>query len=67
MLSIFPLVSFKICNHFIHIYLASLSVAPEEGLSCLVTEILDIKFITFSRTVSLSIGFIVYFSLVIQI
>ena len=44
MLSIFPLVSFKICNRFIHIYLASLSVAPdEEGfLSCL-TEILNIN------------------------
>ena len=37
--------------------LLSFSVAPEEGYSCL-TEILDIKFILFSRPVSLSVGFI---------
>ena len=55
---IFPLASFKFCNRFNHIYLALVcfSVAHEEGLSCL-TEILGIKFIIFSRPVSLSIVF----------
>jgi len=43
-----------------------ISVAPEEDYSCL-SEILGIKFIIFSRPVSLSIGFIVYFSLLILI
>ena len=63
---IFPLVSFKFCNRFIHIYLLRFSVAPEEGQFCL-TEILGIKFYIFSRPVSLSIAFVVYFSLLILI
>ena len=63
---IFPLVSFKFCNRFIHIYLLRFSVAPEDGQFCL-TEILGIKFYICSRPVSLSIGFIIYFSLLILI
>ena len=58
MSQIFPLVSFKILQQF-YPYLLSLSVAPEEGWSCL-TEILGIKcIIIFSRPVTSSIGFIV--------